>query len=481
MLTLGVLLVGLITLVAAGEDPLPAYVPADYGSAYACYSTCVLPNYIVAEDFDQDGWLDLAVSCFATSEVWTYRNLGNPANANAGDPVAPGAFSTPLDPPLSNPLQGLPGRFNVGQGPVALVAGHITPYDGFPDVAALSRITPGISGVQPLPNISGTIVGAGALVSPIHLAAGDFDHADIIRDFVIVDAPPAGACTVYFFLSGAANPAPLPLPAGGIPDFIVAADLDHNGWDDIAVLTTGTNQLLISYGPGFATWNSTYQLAFEPSAMDVGDFNSDGFLDIVVVGNIGGSGFATVFLNNVGIHNFSPQGVMSTWGLQTTFVEVLDADGNGHDDFVTANYSSNTLTVFLTYLRTVENDDRKRRTECCLCDDQSKKDKIDFKGFKIELECGFYPNCLVGGDFDRNGKMDLAVTLYSATEEICPQNPSCIEVIFDIACGVQEGQTLHRIDPQYEPQECQTCKEGPCEGNTPPKPGIQTESDSKNP
>jgi len=468
----GVLLVGLVALSVMGEDPLPAYTPAEYGSAFACYPTCILPNYIVAEDFDQDGWPDLAVSCFATSDVWIYRNLGNP---NPPGTTTPGAFAP----------RGL-GQFGVGQGPVALAAGHVAPYDGFPDVAVLSQIVPGMSGVQPNANRVATLPLAGGppLVKPVHFAAGDFDHTDLIFDFAVVDAPPPPTpSAINVYTDGAFLVALPAVPAPGVPNFIVAADFDRNGWDDIAVLATGTNQLLISYSNGvgvFGGWQP-YALAFRPTAMDVGDFNADGFLDIVVVGNINSSGFATVLLNSVSPRTFIPQGILQTWGLETSFVEVFDADGNGRDDFVSANYGSHTLTVFLTYIRTVEKDDRNRRALPCLCDDQSKKDKIDFKGFKIELECGFYPTCLVGGDFDRNGKMDLAVTLYSATEEICPQNPSCIEVIFDVACGVQKGQALHRIDPAQEPQACESCKEGPCEGNTPPESDIQTEGDSKNP
>ena len=479
LLLCGIAFSGVIAVSALGEDPLPAYRPADYGSAYACYPTCVLPNYIVAEDFDQDGWPDLAVSCFASSEVWTYKNLGNSSGTSS-----PGAFSWFGGAPCPDNIPGLPGQFNVGLGPVALVTGHVSAYDGFPDVAVLSRIAPGMSQVNPRNNgVSAIALPGSPLINPVHFGAGDFDHQDRIIDFAVIDTPAGGAPVIWTYLNGiAAGPAVPAIPAGAVPSFIVVADFDNNGWDDIGVLTTGTNQLLISYyntGTGsFGAWVS-YPLQFIPTAMDVGDFNADGFLDIVVVGNVTGNGFATVFLNSVNAQAFVAQGVMPTWGFNTIFVEVLDADGNGRDDFVTANDGSNTLTVFLTYIGAIVPDDRNRRTECCLCDKQSKKDKVGFKGFKIELECGFYPTCLVGGDFDRNGKMDIAVTLYSATKEICPQNPSCIEVIFDVACGIQEGQALHRIDPQLEPQNCEPCKEAPCAGNTPPSTKIQTEGETK--
>lgn len=483
MLVCAVTLAGLVVVPAWGEDPPPEYTPGEYGSTLACYPTCVLPNYIVAADFNQNGWLDLAVSCHGTSTVWTYANLG---------PNTPGAFACPN---RSSP-PGLPGVFSVGLGPVALIVGHIPNFNGYPDVGVLSQVAPGMfslrpnyaAGAVPIP-----LQAPPALVNPVHVAGGDFDHTNLVLDFAVVDVPPLPAAPrILLYQDGAfygfVKPpaAALAVPAGATPAFIVVADFDTNGWDDIAVVAADTNQLLVQYsaGPGFnagaIAW-APYDVGFSPAAMDVGDFNADGFLDIVVVGNHNGNGYARVFLNSVNPSGFVGQGVTKTWGFNTRFVEVLDVDGNGRDDFVTANFGSHTLTVFLTWITCKEDDERHTRPECCLCKEQMKKDCIEFKKFKIELECGYYPTCLVGGDFDRNGKMDLAVTLYSATREICPQNPSCIEVIFDAACGIQEGQALHRIDPQLEPQSCEPCKEEPCAENAPPLTEIQTEDDSKNP
>jgi hypothetical protein len=294
------------------------------------------------------------------------------------------------------------------------------------------------------------------------------------------------------------------MPGGEIPIALAAADFDQNGWEDVAVVTSGSTLYVFFNGAGgvFGPSLGPIQVAIPiPTAIDVGDFDADGFPDIVVVGNRPPttgtgqpSGLAQVFMNQVHQNiptaswgTFQPLGAMLTWGFNAKAVEVLDADGNGRDDFAVANWGSATVTVFLVDAQALVNDTRNTRGQCLnpagMAPDRL---QIGFQLFKIELKCGYYPIALAAGDFDRNGKMDLAVALQSADEELCAQNNSCIEVDYDIACGFVAasgpvtGQTNHNSLPgPQENQEC-TCKEPPCGGNTPPSTDIQTGTDSKN-
>ena len=465
---LALLLVGgLVAIQVPGisqNNPPPGIKPADVGSAYACYPSCILPNYIIAEDLNSDGWLDLAVSCFGNSQVWTYENQGSAPNYLAG-------VFTPSPNSLGGPIP-------VPLGPTALASGVFAPIGGYPDVGVLSTIPPRASLlVFTAAGFTPPIVTLNAAPTPlpspvVHMAAGDFDRADGLSDVVIADTTPA----LRFYSSVGAVP---PIFLNVLSTFVVVADFDQNGWDDVAV--SGADNTVTVYYSAALGFTFVQSLgAITPTSMDVADFNNDGFPDIVVVGNAG-TGFAQILLNNPAPPNpgFTPLPAQPTWGTGARFVEALDADGNGWADFAVANYASHTITLFLTQPGRAAPVNRNTRDRVCL--EPKAVDITVMPKFKYELQCGYYPTGIAAGDFDRNGKMDMAITLYSATLEIDPQVPSCIEVIFDVACGVQPNQALHQISPQWEPQECEPCIEGPCAENSPPRAEIQTESGTKNP
>lgn len=460
MMLVLLLLGGLVAIQIPGiSSPPPGIWPADVGSAYVCYPSCILPNYIIAEDFNSDGWLDLAVSCFGNSQVWTYENVG------AGIFAPPlNAFGSPLGVPL---------------GPIALVSGTFASIDGFPDLGVLSSIPARVSGwnFNGRPASLATINNAPiSLPMPevVHMAVGDFDRKDGLSDIVIIDTTPA----LHFYTS-AVDGAVAPIILRGKPTFVVVADFDQNGWDDVAV-SDANNAVTIYYMPGTVSLVLPVSLgAITPTSMDVADFNNDGFPDIVVVGNAGGAGFAQILLNSVLPTGFTAMAAQPTWGTDARFVEAFDADGNGWTDFAVANYGSHTITMFLTQPVRVVPVNRNIRDIICRTPVATTID-VEPK-FKYELQCGYYPTGIAAGDFDRNGKMDIAISLYSATLIIDPQVPSCIEIIFDVACGFQPNQQPHRISPEFEPQACQPCIDGPCEENRPPSAVIQTGSDTKNP
>jgi len=480
--------VGVATPVDASTVPPPGLPPR----AHACYISCVLPNYIVADDFNMDGWLDLAVSCIGNNVVDVYTNAGN------------GLFPVP-----PNPV-----AFAVNPGPVALITGNIGVYNGFPDIGVLSTLTVG-SAALPVTQIGNGVAPPAGVPTPglpntglVHMAGGYFDNNNLL-DIAVVSS--AGGNNLYVFNAAGAQvtPGAAPIVLPGVPVFVSTADFDQNGWSDIAVLCLGAPATVtvcynngniagggaVQFAPGGVTVTPLW-LPLIPTGMDVGDFNADGYPDLVVVGNVpvGGflQGYAQVLLNSVPTVPAAPIGfiafpAMQTWGFNTRFVEVADFDGNGRDDFATANYGSDTVTIFLTDgLPALIPDNRPVVPPYCLCDDQRKADllNIAFKLFKIEVKCGHFPIGLAAGDFDRNGKMDLAIALQSADDNLCAQNPSCIEIDFDISCGFNANQQTHQAVLAgrglngKELEQCSSCKD--CGGNTPPKPEIQTESDSKN-
>jgi len=304
--------------------------------------------------------------------------------------------------------------------------------------------------------VGGIPLGAGTSV----LAAGDMNH-DGQMDLVVLRTDGSGGVL--------ASPVLAPTWAGGIvassaadPEPIDAAiaDFNQDGWNDVVALTL--NGIFVYYAtPRFATPAFTVAIPVNPdvpfpaAAIASGDFDADGLPDLVVVGGED-PGYALVYLNNPAAPGAGlaphPLGPMQTWGFEPRDVVAADFDGNGRDDFAVANRGSHTVTVFLTDAVKELIVDGRRTSERCLTRDMLAKDRLEisFGLYKLELQCGFYPVSLAAVDFDWNGKIDIAVALESTSETICPQNPSCIEVLFDPACDFHkpEGgvppQTPHR-------------------------------------
>ena len=473
-LVLGIALTGMSQGLAVppNEDPAPGLL----SSSWACYPTCVLPSDIVAADFNSNGWLDLAVSCSATGNVFFYPN---------GGIGTPGVFGVV---PTGNGL--LPNAQElVVDGQSALVL-----YN-----TGIPGILPALGRATMVPSAAGPLAGNPTLpAGTVSIEGADLDH-NLGVDLVVLHNP--NLVTIYT-AAGAATATVV--GTAGTPIAAAVGDLNQDGWNDVAVLTSAGIEVM---------YNATYQanppalgaappipgLAIAtPTDIGLGDFDSDGLLDIVVVGNnlIGGQqqGYAQVFFNTpptVGAVFATDPIPMRTWGFGAQDVEVADFDGNGRDDFAVANWGSDTVTVFLADAQPQLVNDARVTTARCLSTEALQKDRllVHFALYKLELQCGHYPVALASGDFDYNGKVDLAIALESADEEICAQNPSCIEIIFDVACGFHPGtgqvppQQPHTTVPGVagakEDQTCPACKGEPCAENVPPKAEIQTESETK--
>lgn len=413
--------------VAPNGVPAPAYVV----ESYASYDAGVLPSDLTCGDLDSDGWIELAVSAFNTGEIIFYDNLGSQDSASAG------VFCT------SQILRTAVGSVPYATKVRAAVGGVL---------ALTDTLAPGALPEARFVQMGGD-VGAPTTfpqrVTAIQIS--DLDHSGAPDDaaYALADGNYGVAN-----LSALTGHGLLTLPSA--VRAIEIADMNRDGWPDVVLLTC--DSVWVAYNarrrgpaiqPAVCVLERGASLAIQnPTDVGVADFDGDGLEDLVVVGNNNQGelvhGCAQVFLNSpraVGAEfEVAPAveaAVLSTWGFNAVAVVTRDLDGNGRADFAVLNRDSGTISVFLVDAEpTLRPDDRATSQRCLSTDDREfDRLQIGFRNFKLELQSGYQPMAIVAEDFDLNGKADLGVVFLSPTREVSPQDPSLLELLFDVACG----------------------------------------------
>jgi hypothetical protein len=139
--------------------------------------------------------------------------------------------------------------------------------------------------------------------------------------------------------------------ANSMPWGIVAGDFNNDNLLDIVVANTGTDNIgvFLGYGNGSFATIVTYSLgqSSSPIAVDVGDLNGDGHLDIVET-NSGTDSVGVLF--GYGNGTFFVSQIYSTGqGSQPFSVALGDFDNDSRLDIVVANYDNDSVGVLLGY------------------------------------------------------------------------------------------------------------------------------------
>lgn len=450
---------------------------------------CIRPVYIVAEDFDRDGWVDLAIACHSCNQVLVVPNL-----ARSGKECA--AFANGLAWPLLYAGQ--------GDAPLALATGWfldaVPPsrplvfHDIFPHLVVVTQYTPGIVRITPLsgtpptgPWVSWSISGGAAVlfqlpgnpppVYPAHVVLGDFNK-DGRPDIAIAD-PLAGGGGVFVYLSpaGALPPlysalnaqAPVAPAAMGQPVFIpvpgarflAVADFDRDGNMDIAVATGGNVKFLCGNGAGeFNTGLPSVLVGQTVTSLAVADFDRDGDPDLVATDPDLG---AVSVLWNTGCWTFKVVRIKSE---KAYFVHVFDANRDGILDIAVAQKDLDRVSIYSGAITSVGPITGTQVANCPACTILA-----DIMTFNLcrtfQFAAGSRPIGLASGDFDNNGVPDLAV-IHNGFPG--PGVPVPASVIYNPICcvlcnGCQPGQTRAApCCPGGTPGEC-----GEPQAGEPPK------------
>jgi len=299
------------------------------------------------------------------------------------------AVGAPLGPDFSM-LVSPPSR-SVPQGGSTTYTLTITPSNGFSGSVnlAVTGLPTGASGTfSPNPatttsTLAVTIIASTPLNSyPLTITgtSGALTHSTTATLSVVTN-PPVTACPSFSSL--------LTYYVGFSPTMVTTGDFNRDGKTDLAVASTGSNQILLLMGTGNGSFLSSvsYSAGNAPVSVAVGDFNGDGKADLAVANAV--SNNVSILLGN-GDGTFQPAVNYAT-GSNPFWLAIGDFNGDGKPDIAVANNGSNSVSIL------------------------AGQGDGTFQA-AVNYSAGSGPFWVSVGDFNGDGKADLAVADYNSNK-----------------------------------------------------------------
>jgi hypothetical protein len=308
--------------------------------------------------------------------------------------------------------------------------------DGKPDVAVANSNNVSIL----FGNGDGTLrpaVNYAAGASPNWISVSDF-NGDGKADLAVVDS---GSNSVGILLgNGDGTFQPLAsFSAGATPLSLAVADFNGDGKPDLAVANSGfmtngqfgSGSISILLGNGDGTFRAavSYSAPVNPGVVVVGDLNGDGKADLAV-SNVGGGADLALFMGN-GDGTFQVPATLSLGfpGLEpTTGIAICDANGDGVADLAITLRSNTGDGYAALYLGTGNG---------AFQYDGSYDSAISPNGKNI----GFVDS-VVTGDFNGDGRVDLAITLQGDLTVLLGSKPTLTITLESSLSAATNGQNV---------------------------------------
>jgi len=366
-----------------------------------------LPFGVAVGDLNADGRPDIAAA-----------NSGDNTVSVSLDTTAAGATTITLAPKVS---------FATGSGPHAVAIADVN-GDGKPDLVVANQ---GGSTVSVLLNTTAAgattpsfaarvdiaLAGGGAVA----VAVGDL-NADGKQDLAVamsssgmaealINTTPVNSATPSFSISV--------LPSATSPEGVVIGDLNGDGRPDVAVANQGSNVISVMFN---TTVGASVSFAGEvtfatssPFALAIGDLNGDGKPDLATT-SIGGN-TATVLLNTTSTNAPTPTfaaAVSFATGTNPMSIAMVDLDGDGRPELVTANEGDSGSIL--------------RNTTAAFGSPASFAARFD-------VSVASTPTAVASGDFNGDGKPDLAFAVWGSNGLITVRNTTNFAQHVDFAAG----------------------------------------------
>jgi hypothetical protein len=140
-----------------------------------------------------------------------------------------------------------------------------------------------------------------------------------------------------------------PFPVGAAPASVSIGDLNGDGNFDLAVANRNNNNVSVLLGDGTGSFapqaNSPFAVGIAPESVAIGNLDGDGNLDLAVA-NFGSNNVSVLLGDGTG--SFAPQANSPfPVGTGPRSAALANLDGDGNLDLVTANVTSNNVSVLL--------------------------------------------------------------------------------------------------------------------------------------
>ena len=240
--------------------------------------------------------------------------------------------------------------FGTGSGPISVAVGDFN-GDGNLDLAVANYYRDTVS------ILLGTGTGSfgaktdfGTGTSPTSVAVGDFNGDDKL-DLAVANVI-SNTVSILLGTGTGSFGANTDFGTGGFPFSVAVGDFNDDGKLDLAVTNSGdfdsgtdpeTVSILLGTGTGSFGTKTVFGTGSFPGSVAVGDFNSDGKLDLAVTND--GSGTVSI-LPGTGTGTFGAKTDFGT-GASPYSVAVGDFNADGKLDLAVANLNNKTISILL--------------------------------------------------------------------------------------------------------------------------------------